>query len=155
MGEASRARKRFFEQHPACCFCSGDTVATERDHYPPIACFDRRERPRGLEFPSCSSCNRGSKMADQVVAVISRLGWFENSDGQVVSDLKRFVSGLQNNHPEIVEEWSLSDWRLSQKARSSRVDTVSRAEQLHWGLLRFSILTCSRTNYACIVLSRN
>lgn len=66
-----------------CIYCSSN-AATTIDHMPPISMFTRRERPSGLEFPSCEGCNRGARHADLVAALVGRAfsDPLEGADGE-------------------------------------------------------------------------
>jgi hypothetical protein len=67
MGEAKRKRRRHaavLAAHPWCIYCGGIHPADTIEHMPPIAMFDDRQRPRGLEFSTCRECNNGTRLSD-------------------------------------------------------------------------------------------
>ena len=69
----ARQARDFLAQHPLCIFCGGVQPATTRDHVPSRQTFHLRDWPEGFEFPSCEGCNRETKDAEQVMAMITRL----------------------------------------------------------------------------------
>ena len=77
MGEAKfrrgRLKDRLLVPGALCTYWGGRAAAETIDHMPPITIFDGRQRPAGLEFPSCSACNSGSRAAEQVIGLISRV----------------------------------------------------------------------------------
>lgn len=77
MGEARRRdlsdKARAFAKTDRCIFCGGMVEATTIDHCPPQAIFDSRKHPEGYVFPACVSCNAGSRVADNWVALLSRI----------------------------------------------------------------------------------
>src|SRR5262249_17535445 len=106
MGEGSRRRRVMAEQlkaQPWCIYCGGVNPAPTIDHMPPTVIFDRRHRPRGLEFSACEDCNFGSRLAEQVVGLISRM-YPNPPDETARQDLKRLMREVGNNHPGLFEE---------------------------------------------------
>jgi hypothetical protein len=76
MGEAKQKRLRHNEIRSglfSCVYCGGKRRGIEVDHMPPRKMFDLRHRPNGLEFPSCTECNQGSKDVDQIASFIGRI----------------------------------------------------------------------------------
>lgn len=73
------------ETEECCIYCAAhpDTV----EHMPPLVLFLNRQRPKGLEFAACRECNNGTKGADAVAALFSRIShtdrdpYWENGDG--------------------------------------------------------------------------
>jgi hypothetical protein len=76
VGEASRKRKQIlFGQRCIYCERAADTV----EHMPPLSIFRDRDRPSGLEFPACRTCNNGTGASDLVAGFVAFLG--NNLDG--------------------------------------------------------------------------
>jgi hypothetical protein len=100
MGE-SKAKKRahsaILEACPWCIYCG--SAATSIEHMPPRIMFLARQRPKGLEFPSCQPCNEGTRLADSVAALIGRV--YPDGDPQEAKGLLRSV---KNNIPGLIEE---------------------------------------------------
>lgn len=63
----------FFQDHPFCIYCGGQTPAEEIDHVPSRQLFVGRQWPEGFEFPTCKTCNRATARAEQNVALLSRI----------------------------------------------------------------------------------
>lgn len=83
-----------------CIYCGGNTPAETLDHAPPVVAFDRRHRPKGLEFPACNACNQGAKRSDQVVGFMARV----YPDAPDPADLLRILGGIENNFPGLLRE---------------------------------------------------
>jgi hypothetical protein len=106
MGEATarrRAHAKMLAQHSQCIYCAGANPATTVEHMPPIAMFDRRQRPKGLEFPTCAECNHGTSQTDLVASLFGRVyPDSENDTGR--SELKKLLSAVDNNVPGLIDE---------------------------------------------------
>ena len=111
MGEA-RARRRAHAQilakHPLCIYCAGSNKATTVEHMPPIMMFDQRQRPKGLEFPTCASCNHGTSLTDLVASLLCRVYPDVESDPGK-RELKKLLSAVSNNVPGLLEEMMVDD----------------------------------------------
>jgi hypothetical protein len=70
MGEKKKRLQRFFANHPNCCFCAGERLATTEDHQPGRVFFRGREWPEGFSFPACEQCNAVSRESERVLAVL-------------------------------------------------------------------------------------
>jgi hypothetical protein len=111
MGEARarrRAHERMLENHPPCIYCAGHDQATTVEHMPPIMMFDRRQRPKGLEFPTCERCNQGTRLTDLVASLLGRVYPDSNDDPQK-KDLVKLLSAVSNNVPGLLEEMMVNE----------------------------------------------
>lgn len=100
MGEKRTRLRRLLARHPLCAYCGGAAPAVSVDHCPPIAMFDQRLRPQGLEFPACAECHEGTRHMDLVAAVLSR--FLAPSDAAPQQEeISKQIRGLLNNHPEV------------------------------------------------------
>lgn len=117
MGEAKGRRKQFFEQHPRCCFCGGDTPAESYDEQPPRAFFIDRQWPNEFRFPACEPCNSGSRITDLATAMIGRLA-NPDSDAYRQRDIRRIAEGIRNNAPELMPDIYLSTRDKRRRMRS-------------------------------------
>jgi hypothetical protein len=109
MGEARRKRESFekmLARRAGCVYCAGAAVADTIEHMPPIAMFEGRQRPIGLEFPACAACNRATKHSDLVASLMANCLPNSNSTTRQ-TDLKRLLSGVANNIPGLLEEMSI------------------------------------------------
>lgn len=115
MGEAKARRKAHSEmmgRHPGCIYCADENAATTVEHMPPIAMFDQRQRPKGLEFPTCKNCNQGTRLADLVASLMGRM--YPNSDSEFGRDeLQKLLNAVSNNVPGLLEEMQVG--RAGQK----------------------------------------
>ena len=75
MGEAKQKLRAHAAMlvNAGCIYCVGENAATTIEHMPPISIFEGRQRPKGLEFPSCQACNNNTGHADLVAAMLARL----------------------------------------------------------------------------------
>lgn len=86
---------------PACIYCGGE--ATSIEHMPPIILFDNRDRPRGLEFSACEQCNGGTRLTDQVIAMLCRS--LSDRDGaRTAPDSAKIMRAVANNDPKTLLE---------------------------------------------------
>jgi hypothetical protein len=103
MGEAKikrRAHAAILALHPWCIYCGGKNAAQTIEHMPPIAMFDGRQRPKGLEFPTCRDCNHGTRLSDLVASLLSRV----YPDARRPEELKGLLGGVANNVPGLIDE---------------------------------------------------
>jgi len=62
---------------------------------PPVMMFIRKQRPKGLEFPSCRKCNNGTSKSDLVASLVGRLSVDPSADVEAAEITKLFSSGLR------------------------------------------------------------
>jgi hypothetical protein len=102
MGEAKAKRRvhaSILKAHPCCIYCGGIHPADTIEHMPPIAMFDGKQRPKGLEFPTCQECNNGTRFSDLVASLLGRAYPDARPD-----ELRRLLDGVANNVPGLLEE---------------------------------------------------
>jgi hypothetical protein len=63
----------FVRLHPFCCFCGGKERTQSMDHQPARIMFPRKHRPKGLEFPACTTCNKQTAPDEALVALFARV----------------------------------------------------------------------------------
>ncbi|HWW24903.1 MAG TPA: hypothetical protein VNZ85_03295 [Caulobacter sp.] len=79
--------------------------------------FDAKRRPKGLEFPACEPCNAGTKTADQVAAMMSRI-YPDPTTPEGVAEVVKYLNGVANNEPGLLKEMFGSPaWRSSARER--------------------------------------
>lgn len=120
MGQAKRRRMIFLDNHPYCCYCGGNEIATTIDHMPPAIFFHGKHRPKGFEFPACSQCNNGTGKDEQVAAMLSRLDPAADTE-QYRPETVKIMGAVRRNHPDLFEEMlpSSSDQRSFSKNHPS------------------------------------
>jgi hypothetical protein len=114
MGEAALKRSataRFIQEYPMCCVCAGSRAATTREHMPPKALFDGKQRPDKLVMPSCAECNKGTSTADLVASVLARHRYHLTT--AEADDHRKLAARLRHQAPLIVQEWLEFDNPLS------------------------------------------
>jgi hypothetical protein len=106
MGEAKQRNWRkqaFLIEHLNCCFCGGQKRATTIDHVPSIRMFSLRQRPSGLEFPACSSCNHATRHHEQAAALLGRV-YPDGVRQDEQDDLRRIIIDTKKYNPGLLEE---------------------------------------------------
>lgn len=114
--------------------------------------FALKDRPRGLEFPSCQPCNRGSALDEQVAALLSRS--YPNASTQAERDeLKRLFKAVGNNQPGLLEELlPLPRHELALKLNRHRLPIDAYALNvsgplLNQAIIRFAAKLCCALRY--------
>lgn len=141
MGQAKLRRQRFRSDQPVCVYCGGSVPATSRDHCPPIAIFDGRRRPAGLEFGACHDCHQATRPLDSIAAVLSRLFPTPTTDEQR-ADVRNHLTGLANNHPEIAAIFAAPDELVWWEGRLANVVHIEQADKLHKAMNAFAARMC-------------
>jgi hypothetical protein len=90
-----RAHAAILEKHSWCIYCGGASRADTIEHMPPISMFNGRQRPKGLEFPTCRECNNGTSLSDTVASLLARA----YPDAPKADDLKRLLGGCVTTSP--------------------------------------------------------
>jgi hypothetical protein len=95
-----RDRQRILRDCPSCIYCGGLRAAVEVDHFPPMQLFQDRRRPKGLEGPSCTECNRGSREAESLASFLSCIRFDQTSEAQT-QHFSEQIRHMMNNYPEV------------------------------------------------------
>jgi hypothetical protein len=115
--KAKTRNQIFAKSGGKCIYCGGCEPATTIDHMPPIVLFQAKDRPRGLEFPSCEACNNGAGHSDLVAAMFGRA--FSNVQPSEVDEVRRIFEAVRNNIPGLLEEMYVDP--ASQALAASRI----------------------------------
>src|SRR5580704_6101100 len=99
MANRTEIRKKFFVDHPLCCFCGGVRRASTEDHQPARSFFDQRRWPEGYNFPACERCNAASRSFENVFAVLVRMGPGSSETGVQRIEFLKFLEASTNNFP--------------------------------------------------------
>jgi len=106
MGQAKAKRtltQRLIAEQKFCTYCGGDMPGTTVDHMPPRSVFTNRDRPKGMEFLSCTACNNGSRLDELAVSVLSRAYADDRSEAER-EYLSRLTAALRTNLPALLLE---------------------------------------------------
>lgn len=95
-------KKHILKNNPFCIYCGGLEPSTTLDHMPNKGMFPK-DRPAGLEFPSCEACNQGAKWFEDVASFIGSVQWHQ-TDESVHAHFEVKLQHLIRNHSDIVEE---------------------------------------------------
>lgn len=71
MGQQKAKNKRFFSEHPLCCFCGGSVPATTVDHVPARAFFVDRKSPGCTRFPACLRCQNRTTDSEDIARLLA------------------------------------------------------------------------------------
>lgn len=135
MGQARNKRRTYSDllmKSPFCIFCGGNTPATTVDHIPAAVMLDGKQRPKGLEFPACQTCNNGAKHADLVAAWVGRMFPDAQKDAHK-EEVKKLLRSIKSNIPGLLEEMSMG--RGAEKLAMRKMPT-----DVDGGLLRIGPL---------------
>jgi hypothetical protein len=89
--------------HPWCIYCGDSNRAGAIEHMPPIMMFNERQRPKGLEFPTCAECNHGTRLADLVASLMGRM-YSDSKMDSARAEITRLLKAVSNNVPGLLEE---------------------------------------------------
>jgi hypothetical protein len=121
MGQAAERKKRFFEQHPRCCFCGGEAAATTQDHWPPRSFFVGRIWPEDHVFPACGPCNSASRVHEMLFAMICRIRFSPTqvgvSEEEAQREWEKNARGVAQVLPETYRSMLLSVTKKRSRAR--------------------------------------
>jgi hypothetical protein len=104
LARSKKLRLSLLKDGQPCIFCGGKRLAQEIEHMPPKGMFENKHRPKGLEFPSCSECNRGSRKLDDVVAFLAAIEVTDQRSKKYARHFKKKVDALRNNQPLLFSE---------------------------------------------------
>jgi hypothetical protein len=117
-----RAHASVLEQNPWCIYCGA--LADTIEHMPPRMMFRGKQRPKGLEFPSCRPCNTGTSQSDIVASLIGRLA--PDARTQVEADeFKKLLFAVHQNIPGLLEELEIPTEQEELAVRQLGVDPDS------------------------------
>jgi hypothetical protein len=106
MGDVKRRRKynrELLAQHPWCVYCGGTIPAEDVDHVPSKMMFRKKQRPKGLEVPSCRACNNGSSKFEVIANAFGRIGLGESPEIDQ-TEFFQLLSDAEANNPGFHQE---------------------------------------------------
>ena len=121
MGQSKQRLRRMQQEQPWCVYCGGTTPGTSVDHMPPIAIFDNRDRPKGMEYLACETCHNGSRALDQLASLLSR-AYPDPHTPHAQHEAREHFRGIGNNFPMLLREMKPSP-EQEERARKAR-DTL-------------------------------
>ncbi|WP_368946511.1 hypothetical protein [Pseudophaeobacter sp. A-200-2] len=95
-------RRQLLQNNRYCIYCGGVEKSTTWDHMPNKGMFPK-DRPGGLEFPSCEACNQGSKWFEDIVSFIGSIR-FDDSSDSATEHFDKKLAHLTKTQPEVIEE---------------------------------------------------
>lgn len=109
MSEKNRRLKRFFAEHPNCCFCAGEKSATTEDHQPGRIFFRNREWPENFSFPACEQCNAASRTSERILGILVH----GHSDDEDRGPYQRNLESVRREFPDEIK--ALLTTRIEQR----------------------------------------
>ncbi len=103
MGQSHNRLKQMKSDHPVCIFCAGAAATTSVEHMPSRILFDGKWRPKGLEFPSCETCQNSTRRAEPIMGLITRLFPAPENKTQI-EDFRALARSAERNNPGILTE---------------------------------------------------
>lgn len=99
----SRSSAEILAGNPRCIYCAN--IAEDVEHMPSKSMFRAKDRPRGLEFPSCKACNKGTSTADSAVAFLARLDRFgEETKEWQLREAIQYLTATEQGAPGFADE---------------------------------------------------
>jgi hypothetical protein len=125
----SRTREAILATELRCIYCSGPPQTLE--HMPSRGMLRGRERPSGMEYAACASCNNGTRGSDAVAAVIARLHPDNSESSWQGNETRKLMSALDNYAPGVREEMSNPDKVRSQWLRRPGSGVLQRVVRVN------------------------
>ncbi|MBS0235341.1 MAG: hypothetical protein JSR99_17875 [Proteobacteria bacterium] len=144
---AEMDKKRFLRENPLCCFCGGLVKSEEPDHQPAKIVFVKKERPEGLELPSCRRCNRLTSIDDCILSFVAQMaGSLRQQVTGVDISFKKAFQTLQTNRGELLERMQKTGkWTLHQGKIQRALDY--NQPEINEGLCRIAAKLALGTYY--------
>lgn len=98
--------QRLKAAHPHCIFCGGTALMTSVEHMPPRILFDGKQRPKGLEFPSCQPCQNSTRREEQAIAMFARI-FPDAPTERGRREYQKLVREVGRNHPGLLAEMNV------------------------------------------------
>jgi hypothetical protein len=70
--------------------------------------FDQRQRPKGLEFPTCDGCNHRTRLTDLVAPLLGRV-YPDSENDPNKKELKKLLAAVRNNVPGLLQEMMVDE----------------------------------------------
>lgn len=105
MGEAKNHRKSHqntLDAAKRCVYCTA-TTNLEKEHMPPTALFENKDRPPGWVFACCKRCNQGTRGTDAVVQFFSRIEPVSQEKWKLATNL-RVIGAIKKYAPGVMDE---------------------------------------------------
>ncbi|MGZ2442804.1 hypothetical protein [Sinorhizobium medicae] len=79
---------------------------TSVEHMPPRSLFEGKQRPRGLEFPSCQKCQNSTRREELAVAMFSRI-YPDSPTEKGRKEYQKIIRSVSRNHAGLLEEMNI------------------------------------------------
>jgi hypothetical protein len=132
-----------------CCFCGGQTPATETDHQPAKILFPDKRRPKGLEFPACMFCNRQTAADEALLAFVCRFaGSHRPNAARDWHRLKDIVRSVNSAFPGLTARMHPQGLWAPERGVRQRVGALDLNQpEVHQGLCRIAAKLALATYY--------
>lgn len=130
MGERknrSRSQKTILDEAVRCIYC--DNAPSSIEHMPPLAMFQGRARPSGMEYPACKKCNNGTSASDLVASFVAHISPVDDDRDWRTSAAQRFVPNLKRKAPGLLAE--MLGQASKQRWLWSKNGLLQRSHEIH------------------------
>lgn len=125
----SRTRAAILATEPRCIYCPG--LPQTLEHMPSRGMLRGKERPSGMEYAACTSCNNGTRGSDAVAAMIARLHPDNGESSWQAEETRKLMSALDNFAPGVREELSKPDKAGVEWLQHSGSGLLQRVVRVH------------------------
>ena len=117
MGIAADRKRRFYVEHPVCCFCGGTVPATTQDHIPSRSFFRQRQWPVGYVFPACEPCNKYTATDETLTSLVCRMASNDGDDPASMREIELLMKEVARNNPDLYRSFLARPTRVRQWLR--------------------------------------
>lgn len=135
----SRSSDEVLADSPRCIYCEAPAATVE--HMPPKMIFRAKDRPSGMEYPSCFACNNGTSAADAAVSFFARIDRF-NSDlaGWKMKEALKPLRSLGTLAPGFFDEFFNED-AVNHTLLKTPGGILAPVAEMHTGPISQALLT--------------
>jgi hypothetical protein len=143
MSQKKERLRRFFAEHPICCFCGGNTPAITEDHVPNRAVFDNRIWPEGYNFPACKNCNEVTRPDEKILAYLTRINHGRRNLTETEQrEIAKTMRGVSTEFPEAFSSMRMRrnevrQWLRERGAKKAEGQSLSEIPIVSIGNTRF------------------
>jgi hypothetical protein len=125
----SRTRAAILSTEPRCIYCPG--LPQTLEHMPSRGMLRGRQRPSGMEYAACISCNTGTRGSDTVAAVIARLHPDGGENSWQAEEIRKLIPALDSYAPGVREEISRPGKARSEWLQRPGSGVLQRVVRVH------------------------
>lgn len=119
-------KSRLLALNRTCIYCGGGAASSTWDHMLNKGMFPK-DRPGGLEFPSCDECNQGSKWFEDIASFVGSVQLASGGEEKATEHFTNKLSHLVKVHPEIADELRPTFRQKKQMRKLAQAGAEARA----------------------------